>query len=137
MSLKEVHERGHVLVYQQKCILVIDDDDQIRAMLKEMLVRGGYEVLSASDGNEGIRLYREKQIDLIITDILMPEKDGIEIIMELRQDFPEAKAIAISGGGHIDPENYLNIAKRAGAIRTLTKPFGMNEVLRVVREIID
>ncbi len=124
-------------MYQQKCILVIDDDDQIRAMLKEMLVRGGYEVLSASDGNEGIRLYREKQIDLIITDILMPEKDGIEIIMELRQDFPEAKAIAISGGGHIDPENYLNIAKRAGAIRTLTKPFGMNEVLRVVREIID
>lgn len=102
----------------KKCIIIIDDDDQIREMLMEMLVREGYEVLPASNGKEGIRLYRERQTDLIITDIVMPEKDGLETIMELRKDFPEVKVIAMSGGGRNGPESYLQVAKRLGAVRT-------------------
>ena len=121
----------------KKCIIIIDDDDQIREMLKQMLAREGYEILTASNGKEGIRLYRERQTDLIITDIVMPEKDGLETIMELRKDFPEVKVIAMSGGGRIGPESYLQAAKRLGAVRTLTKPFEREEMLNVVREVID
>ena len=102
----------------KKCIIIIDDDDQIREMLKQMLAREGYEILTASNGKEGIRLYRERQTDLIITDIVMPEKDGLETIMELRKDFPEVKVIAMSGGGRNGPESYLQVAKRLGAVRT-------------------
>ena len=118
-------------------ILIIDDDDQIRSMLKQMLAREGYEVLSASNGKEGIRLYREKQTDLVITDIIMPEKNGLETIMALRKDFPEVKVIAMSGGGRIGLKSYLQVAKRLGAVHTLTKPFEREEMLNVVREVID
>ena len=118
-------------------ILIIDDDDQIREMLKQMLAREGYEVLAASNGKEGVRLYREKQTDLVITDIIMPEKDGLETIIALRKDFPEVKLIAMSGGGRIGPESYLQVAKRLGAAHTLPKPFGREEMLNIVREVLD
>jgi CheY-like chemotaxis protein len=87
-------------------ILIIDDDNQFRAMLREMLERTGYEFLEASDGKEGLKLYRENP-----TDLIMPEKEGIETIIELRRDFPDVKIIAISGGGQIDAEQYLSRLK--------------------------
>ena len=114
-------------------IIVIDDDVQIRVLLKEILQQEGYEVVDAPDGLEGVRLYRENPADLVITDIIMPEKEGLEIIRELRTDFPEVKIMAISGGGRIGPEPYLQIAERLGAKSILTKPIERDELIGAVR----
>ncbi len=118
-------------------ILVIDDEDQVRTMLQQALEREGYQVLDARDGKEGIKLFKENKTDLIITDLIMPDKEGLETITELRRDFPEVKIIAISGGGHVDPESYLTIAKKMGASRTLPKPFDLEELLAAVRELLE
>jgi len=93
-------------------ILIIDDEPQLLDMLGQTFEREGYDIVKASNGKEGIKLYRENPVDLIITDIIMPEKEGIETIFELRKDFPDLKIIAISGGGRIEPEEYLDIAKK-------------------------
>ena len=118
-------------------ILIIDDDEQILAMLRQTLEREGYEVVDASDGKEGLRRYRENPTDLIITDLIMPEKEGIETILELRRDFPDVKIIAISGGGRIDPGQYLSIAKSFGAQYTFAKPIERKELLKAVRELLN
>jgi len=117
-------------------ILIIDDDVQILDMLRQTLECEGYEVVDATNGKEGIRLYRENPADLIITDIIMPEKEGIETIIELKRNFPDVKIIAISGGGRITPEGYLSMAKRLGANRTFEKPVERDELLAAVRELI-
>ena len=119
-----------------KLILIIDDDDLFRAMLRQMLESEGYEVLDAPNGMEGIRLYRTKPTDLIITDILMQEKEGFQTIMELQQIFPEVKIIAISGGGCVGPDNYLKIAKMLGVHSTFKKPFQREELLETVLELL-
>ena len=118
-------------------ILVIDDDDQIRTTLHQVLDLEGHEVVNASNGKEGIKLFEENGADLIITDILMPEKEGLETIMDLRKDFPDVKIIAISGGGQIDANSYLSMAKQFGALRTLPKPFELEELLDAVRELLE
>ena len=117
-------------------ILIIDDDNQFRTMLRKMVERNGYEVVEASDGKEGIKLYRKNPTDLIITDLIMPEKDGIETIQELRKDFPDVKIIAISGGGRLGPHDYLHLAKMLGAQRTLTKPIELDELLKAIEELL-
>ena len=117
-------------------ILIIDDDEQLLAMLRQTLEREGYEVMEASDGNEGLRRYRENPTDLIITDLIMPEKEGMETIMELRRDFPDVKIIAISGGGRVDPWQYLSIAKSFGVQYTFAKPIERKELLNAVRELL-
>jgi len=117
-------------------ILVIDDDINIREMLKECLERAEYEVLVASDGKAALKLHSANPVDLIITDIVMPEKDGLEIIMEFRRRFPEVKVIAISGGGKIGANEYLNIAKVLGVTKTFSKPFELRELLAAVRELL-
>ncbi len=118
-------------------ILIIDDEVQIREMLGQMLTREGYEVVHAPDGKVGMTVCREQQIDLIITDIIMPEKDGIEMILELRHDFPDLKVIAISGGGRLGPDGYLEMAQKLGASRTFFKPFNRREILDAVKELLD
>ncbi|MFO7554909.1 MAG: response regulator [Desulfobacterales bacterium] len=117
-------------------ILIIDDDDQFRVMLRKLIERNGYEVIDASGGQEGIKLYRENPTDLIITDLIMPDKDGIETIQELKQNFPDVKIIAISGGGRLDPQGYLYLAKMLGAQRTLTKPIELPELLKAIEELL-
>ena len=117
-------------------ILVIDDDINIREMLKECLERAEYEVLVASDGKAALKLHSANPVDLIITDIVMPEKDGLEIIMEFRRRFPAVKVIAISGGGKIGANEYLNIAKVLGVTKTFSKPFELRELLAAVRELL-
>ena len=77
-------------------ILIIDDDDRFRDMLQDMMERNGYEVVSASDGKEGIDLYRKEPTDLVITDIIMPNKEGVETMFELQRDFPDVKIIESS-----------------------------------------
>jgi len=118
-------------------ILIIDDEAMIRDLLVNILEREGYETITASGGKDGIKIYRENPADLIITDLLMPEKDGIETIMELRRDSQDVKIIAMSGGGKIDPETYLQIAKNMGAIETIAKPFDRKELLKTVQELLE
>ena len=117
-------------------ILVIDDDDDIRMNLREMLEREGYEVAEAPDGKKGMRLFRESPADLVVTDIFMPEQEGLQTVKELRDDFPAVKIIVISGGGRLDPEPYLKIAGRIGADKTLPKPFRRDDLLKAVEELL-
>lgn len=120
-----------------KRILVIDDDTQIRQMLCQMLERQGYEVLGAANGKEGLNIYRQSPTDLIITDIIMPEKEGVETIIELKRDFPDVKIIAISGGSRgLNKDIYLDYAKRLGALYTFTKPFERKEILEAIEELL-
>ena len=117
-------------------ILIIDDEPQIRSMLKLMLEREGYEIVEASDGVAGIKIYRQNPADLIITDLIMPNKDGIGMIIDLKKEFPDVKIIAMSGGGLNKPDGYLKGAKKLGAACTLTKPIDREEMLKAVREIL-
>jgi DNA-binding response OmpR family regulator len=114
-------------------ILVIDDDEQIRALLSQMLERAGYQVVEAANGDEGLRLFRTQSADLVITDLIMPEKEGIETILELRREFPQVQVIAISGGGKYNPRDYLPIARQLGACATISKPFSRQEILDAVQ----
>jgi len=118
-------------------ILIIDDENEIRGLYRRILESAGHEVTEAGDGDEGIRLYREMRHDLVITDIIMPEKEGIETIMDLCRDFPDTKIIAISGGGQAMPgSTCLNLAKRLGAASTLAKPFSKQELLEAVEAVL-
>jgi DNA-binding response OmpR family regulator len=117
------------------CILIIDDEDPIRDLLRAILERAGYYVLEAPNGAVGLQVYRAKAVDLVITDIRMPVKDGLETIQELKQDFPDAKVIAMSGL-HTEPHSLLTCAQKLGAVQTLPKPFDMTQVLAAVQEIL-
>lgn len=118
-------------------ILIVEDDSAIRSMLRRMFEREGYDVADASNGKEGLKLFRKDPAKLVITDLIMPEKEGIETIMALRRDFPDVKIIAISGGGIIGPKDYLETAKTLGADLTFTKPFELKELLEAVKELLE
>ena len=115
-------------------ILVIDDDDDFRSMLCTALEQDGYVVEEARNGDEGSQRQRTEPVDLVITDILMPEREGLETIQALRQEFPELKIIAITGGVGI--LNFLPLARLFGAIRTLQKPFTLQQLRDVVHEVL-
>ncbi len=119
-----------------KRILVIDDEPLIRSMLKKMLERQGYLVILASDGSEGVKLFKRDPTDLIITDIIMPEKEGLEIIQEIRIESLEVPIFAISGGGRNSPAEYLDLAKLLGANEIFNKPFNKNEFLGAVKRAL-
>jgi len=115
-------------------ILLIDDDDDFRSMLCTALAQAGYMVEAARNGQEGSQRQRMEPVDLVITDILMPEREGLETIQALRQEFPEIKIIAISGG--VGPLNFLPLARKFGVLRTLQKPFPLQQLRDVVREVL-
>jgi YesN/AraC family two-component response regulator len=117
-------------------ILIIDDDVQIREMLRQMLEFENYEVVEAGNGKEALRIQQQTPADLVITDLIMPEKEGIETIRELREIFPEIKIIAMSGGGVVGPESYLKIAKSLGAQKTFVKPIERKILLEGIREVL-
>ncbi len=117
-------------------VLVIDDDEQVRALLFEILDRAGFDVVEASNGAEGLVCYRAQPADLVITDLIMPEKEGVETIIELRREFPAARIIAISGGGRNAGRDYLQIAAQLGARQTVSKPFTRQQILDAVRETL-
>ncbi|HLP10225.1 MAG TPA: response regulator [Opitutaceae bacterium] len=116
-------------------ILVADDDDQVRMLLKRVLAKAGYEVSEARNGNEAVRLFKLKPAALLITDLIMPDKEGIETIQEFRRNQTPVKIIAMSGGGRLDQNMYLSMAKKIGADRVLSKPFLPQELLKVVQEL--
>ncbi len=117
-------------------VLIIDDDPMIRNMLCHFFEIEGYEVKKASNGKEGLGLYRKYPADLIITDMIMPEMDGIETIQAVRKESPDAKIIAISGGGRNSPEDYLVLADHFGADRTFCKPVERAELINAARELL-
>jgi CheY-like chemotaxis protein len=114
-------------------VLVVDDQDQVRQLIRETLEQAGYEVEEARDGKEGLDRYRAKSTDLVIMDILMPDQDGLEAIMTLRREFPDTRVIAMTGGSDtIGVLNFLDVAKMLGARRTLQKPFELKVLLDTV-----
>ena len=117
-------------------ILIMDDEEAILGFLKERLMGEGFNVLTASDGKEGMNLFNDNQVDLVITDILMPGQDGFETIMELKKISPNIKIIAMSGGGHGNPKYYLDTARSSGAKYTIEKPFKTSELVEAVHELL-
>ena len=117
-------------------ILVIDDDDAIRFSLKLALEDADHQVEDAANGVEGMTRFRTNPADLVITDIFMPEKEGLETIDEIKRSYPQTKIIAMSGGGRMNPEDYLEIAKRVGADRSLFKPFDIQLLVATVDDLL-
>jgi len=117
-------------------ILVIDDEAEIRSVLREALEAAGYEVAVAEDGARGLEAQRARPADLVITDIFMPGKEGIETIQELHEEFPGLRIIAMSAGGTLRTLDYLPIAREFGAVRTISKPFDNDTLLAAVREAL-
>ena len=120
-----------------KRVLIIDDEYQIRSVLKEMFELEGFDVVEAGDGKEAIIAQKQNPADLVITDIFMPEKEGIETIMDLKKDYPDLKIIAMSGGSTCGAKNYLKIAENAGANYTFTKPVRFRDLMDAVRSLIN
>jgi two-component system response regulator (stage 0 sporulation protein F) len=112
-------------------ILIVDDEDSVRHLLRSILEEDGHEVREAANGQEGLNLYRQSPADLVITDILMPARDGMDITLELTREFLDAKVIAMTGA--TGDRNFLSVAKRFGAREILQKPFTVDEVRRLVR----
>jgi DNA-binding response OmpR family regulator len=115
-----------------KKVLIIDDDAMVRASIVHILEDGGYEVLTAADGIRGMAAFRSEQPDLVITDIVMPDQEGIQTITEMRRERPDAKIIAISGGGLLGNTDFLRFARVLGAMDAMPKPFDANELLIIV-----
>jgi DNA-binding response OmpR family regulator len=113
-------------------ILLIDDEKQFRQALRQVLEKAGYEVVEARNGQEGLQCYRNAPADLVIMDLIMPEMEGIETIMELRREFEDLKIIAVSGGDRY----LLDAARHLGAQHIFQKPFAMNELLDAVQKLL-
>jgi CheY-like chemotaxis protein len=116
-------------------ILVIDDDAGVRAYLQHGLELGDHEVVVAQNGHEGIQRHRESPVDLVITDLFMPEKDGLETVVELRRESPSIPIIAISGG-HLTSGSVLQAARLLGAAHVLEKPFDAEKLLSMIDEAL-
>jgi len=117
-------------------ILIIDDDVEIRSLLRSWLESDGYDVAVAADGAEGLEAQRKKPADIAITDIFMPGKEGMETLQELRREFPETKIIVMSAGGRGRRVDYLEVARDLGAARSFTKPFEMSELSAAIFELL-
>jgi len=117
-------------------ILIADDDQQVRVMLRMTLERAGYEVVEAEDGNQAVTQFKAEKPDLVVTDIVMPEKEGIETIMELKALDPNVRIVAISGGGRINPEDYLSWARKFGVKETFIKPVDRQLLLEAVERLL-
>ena len=117
-------------------ILLVDDDPDIRALLKIMLKVRGHDVEESENGTLAVQAVNTQVFDLVITDLIMPDKEGIETIIELRKNHPEIKIIAMSGGGLGRQQDYLSMAQQLGAARTLEKPFGVKELNQAVDAVL-
>jgi DNA-binding response OmpR family regulator len=117
-------------------ILIVDDDAQIRKLLRVILTREGYAIEEAPDGHAALETFKRQPADLIITDLIMPRKEGIETIMDLRKLNPAVKIIAISGGGQLDPQTYLIFASGLGAAVTMSKPIDTGKLVATVKTLL-
>lgn len=118
-------------------ILIIDDEAEIRTALREMLQRAGHEVIEAEDGKVGVVLYRKSPVDLVITDLFMPEQEGLRTMAILKREDLNVKMIAISGGGVLGSTDMLSVAEQFGASYTFAKPFCLDDMLNAVNRLLD
>jgi CheY-like chemotaxis protein len=118
-------------------ILIVDDDPAVRSTLRKIFRNEPYEILEACNGIEALQSCRQNPVDVMITDVVMPDKEGIETIIELRRDFENIKIIAISGGGKRRVDIYLSMAKSLGADYVFNKPVPIGDLLDAVRKLMD
>lgn len=118
-------------------ILIVEDDNDLRTMLKVSLTRRQFTVLEAENGKEALTHFKPSVTDLVITDLIMPDEDGLKVIMRIRELKPSIKIIAISGGGKAGPGSYLNLAKALGADAIYSKPFSVNDMIFKIEKLLD
>lgn len=117
-------------------ILLIDDNDSLRTTVRLFLTSSGHTVIEAHDGQEGLELFPDTAADLVITDMMMPKKNGLEVMRALREKQPPVKIIAISGGGLPGAEHPLDTARQLGAVRVFAKPFSCAELMAAINELL-
>ena len=118
-------------------ILVVDDDDVIRLIIKNVITKLGSQTLEARNGNEAVSLYKKEKPDLVITDILMPDKEGLETIHDIRGINPKAPIIAMSGGGNTQNLTFLQLAQKIGANHVMAKPVKPDELINAIKTILN
>jgi CheY-like chemotaxis protein len=118
-------------------VLIVEDDKELREMLKMSLLRKGYTVQEAENGKEAISHFKPLITDLVVTDLIMPEEDGIKVVIRLRELKPSIKIIAISGGGKVGPGSYLNLAKALGADAIYSKPFSIKDLIAKIEQLLE
>lgn len=117
-------------------VLIVEDDADLREMLRDALEKRKFTVITAANGREAVARFRPSVIDMVVTDLLMPEEDGLMVIMKIKELKPSVKLIAISGGGKAGPGSYLLMASTLGADHVFSKPFLPSELVQKVREIL-
>jgi CheY-like chemotaxis protein len=118
-------------------VLIVEDDKELREMLKMSLQRRSFTVLEAENGKEAIAHFKPLITDLVVTDLIMPEEDGLKVVIKLREIKPSIKIIAISGGGKVGPGSYLNLAKALGADAIFSKPFSVSDLIVKIEQLLD
>ena len=118
-------------------VLIVEDDNELREMLKMSLLRRNFTVLEAENGKAAITHFKPLLTDLVVTDLIMPEEDGLKVVIKLRELKPSIKIIAISGGGKVGPGSYLNMAKALGADAIYSKPFSVNDLIAKIEQLLD
>jgi CheY-like chemotaxis protein len=118
-------------------VLLVEDDKELREMLKMSLLRNGYTVMEAENGKDAIVHFKPLVTDLVVTDLIMPEEDGLKVVIKLRELKPSIRIIAISGGGKVGPGSYLNLAKALGADAIFPKPFSINDLISKIELLLD
>lgn len=121
----------------QKSILIIDDEEAMRIMLMQMLGRENYHCLSANNGRQGLEILRKSPVDLVITDIIMPDKEGLETIIDIRKIDSRIPIVAISGGGQLGPHAYLDMALEFGADAVFVKPLERRKFLDAIKQFFE
>ncbi len=117
-------------------ILLVEDDEAFRTMLRRALQRRGHSVIEAAEGGAALRTLESATVDLVITDIVMPDMEGIETIRALRRSHPDLQIIAMSGGGRVHPASYLDTAATFGAARVFSKPFDNEDLFAAIDELL-
>ncbi|MGA2405574.1 MAG: response regulator [Bacteroidales bacterium] len=118
-------------------VLIVEDDKELREMLKLSLLRRNFTVFEAENGKAAITHFKPLITDLVVTDLIMPEEDGLKVVIKLRELKPSIKIIAISGGGKVGPGSYLNLAKALGADAIYSKPFSINDLIAKIEQLLD
>jgi Response regulator containing CheY-like receiver, AAA-type ATPase, and DNA-binding domains len=118
-------------------VLIVEDDKELREMLKLSLLRRNFTVLEAENGKAAITHFKPLITDIVVTDLIMPEEDGLKVVIKLRELKPSIKIIAISGGGKVGPGSYLNLAKALGADAIYSKPFSINDLITKIEQLLD
>ncbi|MDB5421739.1 MAG: response regulator receiver protein [Brevundimonas sp.] len=123
--------------FAERVVLVIEDDRQLLLAMTEVFTRAGARVVMAANGAEGLRYFMAESPDVVVTDIIMPEREGIETILAMKAARPEAPILAVSGGGQTPPRQFLTLAKALGADAVLAKPFRAQQLLDATRQLIN